>query len=271
VAVSELVARQYLAGNRGFPPNRIVAIPNGVDDERRSGGDRATIRARLGLTSEYLFVSLARHCLQKNSYGLLTAFAELARHRPEVHLVIAGRPDDVRYYRNVLRLRDSMSCRDRIHLRDHMPAPAELLTAADGFVLDSFFEGWSLASTEALCAGLPVVVSEVGGASEQISGNPARGYMVSNPLGDPLNVDWELIGAARDRPQVNRDEFATAMEYLVAHREDYLCNRDGLAAESMVRFSAARCLAQHAAILRAVATNVELPDSNNISAGPSAR
>jgi glycosyltransferase involved in cell wall biosynthesis len=268
VAVSELVRRQYLAGNKEFPADRIVVIPNGVDDERRSGGARVDARRLFGLTDEYLFVSLARHCLQKNSYGLVAAFGELARRRPEAHLVIAGRPDDASYYRRVLRLRASMPCRDRIHLRDHVAAPSELLAAADGFVLDSFFEGWSLASMEALFAGLPVVLSDVGGAREQIGDDPARGYLVANPLGDPLSVDWESMGAARFRPQRNRDEFAAAMEHLVANREDYLCHRQRLAVESAGRFSADVCLSQHAAALRAVVADEDLRGCDEVQAQP---
>ena len=141
VAVSGVVRRQYLDCNRRFPPDRIVTIPNGVDDERRSGRDRAAARDRLGLTDEYLFVSLARHSREKNGYGLVAAFGELARRRPEAHLVIAGQLQDIRYYRKVLQLRDSLPCRGRVHLRDHAASPAELLAAADGFVLDSFHRG----------------------------------------------------------------------------------------------------------------------------------
>ena len=266
VAVSELVRQQYLACNPDFPPLRIVAIPNGIDDERQPRDNRAAARELLGLGDEYLFVSFARHCLQKNPYGLLSAFGELAKRRPEAHLVLAGRLNedphyrwgDLRYFRQVLRLRDSLSCRDRIHLREHLTAPGALLAAADGFVLDSFFEGWSLASMEALFAGLPVILSEVGGAREQIGADSARGYLVANPLGDPLKVDWDLIGAARFQPQVNREELTTAMERVVADRDHYLSNRDQLAAESARRFNADSCLTEHAAVLRAVATHTAL-------------
>ena len=265
VSVSELVRQQYLAGNRDYPPDRIVTIPNGIDDERRVSGDRTAVRTRLGLTDEYVFASLARYTLQKNSYGLLTAFGDLARQHPKAHLVIAGRPDESRYCRRLLRLRDELPCRDRIHLRDHAAAPAELLAAADGFVLDSFFEGWSLASMEALFAGLPVVLSEVGGAREQIGDKPERGYLVTNPLGDPSSVmDWESMGVARYRPQVNRDELVSAMHDLVADRERYLGNRERLAAESAERFSADSCLTQHAAVLTAVATGTDLPGSPDV-------
>lgn len=254
----ELVRRQYLTGNPSFPASRIVAINNAVDDERRTSGNRAAARHQLGLTDEYLFVSLARHCLQKNSYGLISAFGELARHRPEVHLVIAGRPDDVRYYRQVLRLRESLPCRGRVHLRDHVAAPGELLAAADGFVLDAFFEGGPLVSMEALCMGVPVVLSEAGMAGEQVDGDRARGYLVPNPLGDPLSVDWESIREARYRPQVNREAFVTAMEHLVADRAEYLVDRERLAAESRVRFSADVCLARHSAVLQAVVAGGDL-------------
>ena len=110
VSVSELVRLQYLAGNPGFPSARIVTIPNGVDEERRRGGDRAKARHRLEVHEEYLFVSLSRHCLQKNTYGLLTAFSDLARHHPGAHLVVAGKlGPDPRYSRRVLRIRVTAS------------------------------------------------------------------------------------------------------------------------------------------------------------------
>jgi glycosyltransferase involved in cell wall biosynthesis len=259
ISVSELVRQQYLAGNPDFPPARIVTIPNGVDEERRRGVDRATARDRLGLRDEYVFASLSRHCLQKNTYGLLTAFGEMARHRPEAHLVVAGKLSDPRYGRRVLRLRESLPCGDRIHLRDHLTAPARLLAAADGFVLDSFFEGWPLASMEALHAGLPVVLSDMGGAREQVGDDPSRGYLVANPLGDPLRVDWESMRTARYRRQPNQDELVTALEKLVAGRRAYLCDRAQLAAESAARFRGEICVARHAAVLQAVTTGVELP------------
>jgi glycosyltransferase involved in cell wall biosynthesis len=256
VAGSDLIRQRYLAGNPGFPPAGISTIRYGVESARFARGDRALARERLGLTDEYVFVSLARHCTQKNTYGLVAAFAELARRRPEAHLVIAGKLDDeyVRYYRQVLRLREGLSCRDRIHLRDHCPEPAELLAAADGFLLDSFYEGSPLASMEALCAGVPVVVSEVGDARAQIGDDPARGFLVPNPLGDPLRVELEATGAALYRTQANRDELVAAMDRLIADRKRYLSDRDRLAAQSAERFSADASIAGHAAALRTAVT-----------------
>jgi glycosyltransferase involved in cell wall biosynthesis len=267
VAVSDVLRRQQLVCNPGFPPERIVTIPNGVDGERLAPYDRDAVRDWLGITDQHLFVSLGRYCMQKNNYGLITAFSDVAQSLPDAHLVFAGRISEPRYYRRVLQLRDSMWCRDRIHLRDNLEAPAQLLAAADGFVLDSFFEGWPLASMEALATGLPVVITDVSGAREQIGGEPARGYVVANPLGDPLTADWASSAAAQYSAHENRDELAAAMKLLALNRDDYLSNRDRLAAESAARFSSATWLARHDAVLRAAATGVsllEIPISGSV-------
>jgi glycosyltransferase involved in cell wall biosynthesis len=258
IAVSDLVRRQYLDGNPGFPSERIVTIPNGVDDERRSIGDREQVREFLGLRDEYLFVSLARHCLQKNTYGLVAAFEDLAALHPEAHLLIAGRPDDFAYFSQLLRLRSRLACRHRIHLRDHTPNPAQLLSASDGFVLDSFFEGWSLASMEALYAGVPVVLSEVGGALEQAGQENGRGYVIPNPLGDPLRVNWKTMREARFGHQVNKDALVAAMSSLIANRASWLDRRQQLVNESAERFHPDKCLQSHARVLTAAAQGVSL-------------
>jgi glycosyltransferase involved in cell wall biosynthesis len=258
VAVSDLVRRQYLAGNPGFPRERIVTIANGVDDQRRLPCDRDEMRARLGLRAEYLFVSLARHCLQKNTYGLVAAFGEVAARYPEAHLVIAGQPVDPLYFAQVLRLRAGLACRDRIHLRHHTPNPAALLAAADGFVLDSFFEGWPLASMEALYAGVPVVLSEVGGAGEQVGAGGERGRVVPNPLGDPWRVNWTTMREACYGRQANREALVAAMGSLIERRAFWAAARQRLAGESGVRFHPDRCLASHAQVLAAAARGAPL-------------
>ena len=257
VAVGDLVRRQYLQGNAGFAAERIVTIPNGVDEERRARVAREPARARLGLADEFLFVSLARYCLQKNSYALVAAFDEVAAEHPHAHLVIAGRPDDPVYLSQIRQLRLRIRHGDRVHLRSHTSNPAELLAAADGFVQDSFFEGWSLASMEALHAGVPVVLSEVSGAIEQIGEDGACGCLVPNPLGDPLQVDWQTIRAVRYARQLNREPLIQAMSSLVRNRDHWRVERPRLARESAARFDPAVCLRRHARLLNALAERPE--------------
>ena len=258
IAVSDLIRSQYLKLNPSYPENRIVTIPNGVDDSRRRPMDRERVRTGQGITTEYIFLSLGRHCLQKNTYGLLGAFQEVANENAEAHLVVAGRPDDNLYLTQVMRLRESLKCRERIHLCDHHPNPAELLALADGFVLDSFFEGWSLASMEALYAGLPVVLSEVAGAKEQVGTGEVRGYLVPNPIGDPLQVNWRTIREARFARQTNRDALVTAMTSLIKNRKWWLAEKQRLINESTERFNPDLCISRHADVLIAAANAAKL-------------
>ena len=64
---------------------------------------------------------------------------------------------------------------------------------ADAFVLPSLWEGWSLALTEAACAGLPLVATAVGGARELI----ADGRRVAGPAA--VRVDLRASMPTRSR------------------------------------------------------------------------
>ncbi|GAB3604660.1 hypothetical protein GCM10027413_00690 [Conyzicola nivalis] len=252
ISVSEMVRLQYLALDHGLDPEAIVTIPNGVDSHRVQSVDRERARGALGLTDEFLFVSLARHSLQKNGYALASAFDDVAAAVPGTHLLICGRSDDRSYTGQVAQLKQRMPSGDRLHLRGNTPHIAVLLAAADAFALDSFFEGWSLSSMEALASGLPVVVSDVGGAREQLTGGPAKGALISNPLGDPLAVDWPSISAARFRRQVNRHELVEAMTAL-ARGTMPVGSREAIAADSLARFDDELCIRRHASALTATA------------------
>lgn len=258
VAVSELVRRQYLAINPDYPVEQIVTIPNGVERTTRRLVDRELARKALGLTDEFLFASLARYCLQKNTYGLVSAFGAAAQRFPDAHLLVAGRADDQLYYEQTSRHAEGLAVSDRIHLRGHCANPAALLAAADAFVLDSFFEGWALSSMEALISGLPVVLSDVGGAREQIGGFCERGYLVPNPAGDVAMVDWQMISELRFRSQPNREALVAAMSRVVEERQQWCAGRDGRRSVAEALFPAEDCLRGHAEVLRQVAAGGKL-------------
>ncbi|UJP08884.1 glycosyltransferase family 4 protein [Microbacterium sp. KUDC0406] len=248
ITVSALVREDYLARNAQFPPERIHVIANPVDPARALPYDRRACREALGLKDEFLFLSLARHSLQKNSYALVDAFGDVAKEVPGAHLLVCGRVDDPSYAQQIVALRDRLGLRDRVHLRDGTPHSTALLWAADALVLDSFFEGWSLASSEALGTGLPVILSDVGGAREQLDGGPSRGLLVSNPLGDPRGITWSEIAQARFRKQINRTELVEAMRS-VASGDVVFADRPEIATYAHEQFSAAACIDEYIALL----------------------
>ena len=249
VAVSELVRLQYLRGNPGFDREAIITVPNGFNDSHRPAVDRAAAREWLGLENEFLFVSLARHVMQKNAYGLISAFSDVAQTFPHAHLLLAGRPDDAVYMEQLLRLRRQSGAAERIHLRHNFSNPSLLLSAADCFVLNSFFEGWPLASMEALCAGLPVIMSDVGGAREQIGADGKFGYIVGNPGDDPERVSWDTVSRQRFRLQLNRTALVSAMIDVITNRERWETARPIMAREARIRFDVEACIERYASIL----------------------
>jgi glycosyltransferase involved in cell wall biosynthesis len=253
VAVSNNVRNGLLAASTGLAPEQVKVIENGVDTLRFGSVDRSQARAWLGLTDEYLFVSLGRYGVQKNSYGLVRAFNEVALAHTEAHLVIAGRVDEPAYAQLTQELRDSLPAHAQIHLREHCRSPGILLTAADGFIMNSFYEGGQLTPMEALHYGVPVVLSNTGAAPEQI-GDGWGGYLVGNPAGDPrANPDTVRPYLYGDQP--NSAELVTAMSQLVDEQEHWRARRQTIAEHARVRFSSDVCLAKHAQVLRDAIAN----------------
>src|SRR5207237_6426791 len=85
--------------------------------------------------------------------------------------------------------------RGRARLLGPVEDAAPLLSAADAFVSASLFEGWSVAASEALLCGVPAVLTDCGGSRELV-GDGARGVLVPNPAGDPLELTAASIATA---------------------------------------------------------------------------
>ena len=143
-------------------PARIVEIPNGIfPDEFVDLPERGASRASVpGLADAPFVLSLARLHLQKGPDLLLEAFASLSERFPGVHLVFAGPDQGAGPGLRAEAERRGLS--NRVHL----PGPRfgrarlEALVDAAVFCLPSRQEGFSMAITEALAAGLPAVVSD---------------------------------------------------------------------------------------------------------------
>jgi glycosyltransferase involved in cell wall biosynthesis len=230
----------------------VITIQNCVDEQRLGRVDRDAARRWLGLRDEYLFVSVARPSVQKNQIGLIRAFTEVAAKHPDVHLLTVGGVTQPMYARMAEIVATSSPVARRIHLREHLDPPTALLAAADGFVLNPFFEGGPIATTEALLFGVPVVVSETGAAPDQI-GDGWAGHLVPNPTGDPHAADVSDVGPFILGAQRNHRELVTAMLDLVEHRERWADRREQIAATAAERFGAEASLRRHAELLSAVA------------------
>src|SRR5262249_50773029 len=76
---------------------------------------------------------------------------------------------------------------------------------ADAFVMPSYWEGWSLALTEAAYSGLPIVATDVGGARELLAEVPGR--LVKPPYDSIGDLNSRTIGRVvhgQDAPFIAR-------------------------------------------------------------------
>lgn len=150
-----------LMGPLRLRPDALI-IPNGVFLEELeplpSPGTFRRAQPALGQAPFVLFLSRLHH--KKGLDVLAQAFAELARRDPDVHLVVAGPDDGARpdFERRVA----ASGLSARVHLVGPLYGEAKYAALVDAacFCLPSRQEGFSIAITEAMAYGLPVVISE---------------------------------------------------------------------------------------------------------------
>ncbi|HEY3884657.1 MAG TPA: GT4 family glycosyltransferase PelF [Vicinamibacterales bacterium] len=154
-----------LAEHDGFRRDRIEVIENGIDLARyQASADRAALRFRLGLDPSRRYVAMvARFHPVKDHRTLLRAFAMVAAAVPEADLLLVG---DGPLLGELEQLTTSLGIAGRVRfmgVRDDVP---EILKAIDVFTLSSVSEAASITLLEAMAAGAPVVVTDVGGNPE---------------------------------------------------------------------------------------------------------
>ena len=152
----------------GYPPDRIVTVPNGVDGtifQPSTPEARVEQRAALGLAARGIVLSVARMYPEKNIRGLIEAWALVAAKAEGWVLVVLGdgplRPDIEKAIRDY-------GVSSSVRLIGQVAVPAPWFRASDVFVLSSHAEGLSNTTLEAMASGLPVVSTRVSGSHETV-------------------------------------------------------------------------------------------------------
>lgn len=160
IAVSD-ATRQELAGLPLRLPASVRVIKEGVDEQFLkpvSQQNRQKVRLMLGTNAPYLlFVGVWMS--HKNLVRLLEAFSIVQKERPELKLVITGRPKPG--FRRLLSAAQAWGIKDSIILPGFVSSlllPA-LYAEAECFVFPSLYEGFGLPVLEAAACGTPVVTS----------------------------------------------------------------------------------------------------------------
>lgn len=147
---------------------REVVIPNGITlPPAPTAQARAAARETLGLSADDLVVGiLARLAPVKAHEVLLEAVAKLAPGHPRLRLVCVGGGEREA---ELARLAEELGIADRVLWAGMRRDVAALVPAFDVACLTSRFECAPLSVIEAMAAGVPVVVSDVGAVRDMVA------------------------------------------------------------------------------------------------------
>jgi glycosyltransferase involved in cell wall biosynthesis len=219
IAVSE-AARDFLTRGKGYPPHKIVVVPNGRDlSAFAPGRDREAVRKELGFDGQTPVVGVVgRLEAQKGHLYLLDAWPAVLGEVPDARLLVVGDGS----------LRGALEARARdtglaasVIFTGFRTDIARLLDAIDVLALPSLYEGMPLTAIEAGAMARPVVATAVDGTPEVV-GDGTTGLLVppADPralaralcalLGDPDRA--QRLGAAARAAAVERFDLARQVE-----------------------------------------------------------
>lgn len=204
-AIICLGAREARAVSEHFPDRRVVRLPNGVDADRFARGDGARFRASWGIPSEaFVLLCVGRLDAQKNQAMLVEAMPTLLAQRPDFCAVLVGHITGAAYLRRLQRRIRDLGLERYVKLVPGIDGASASLVdayhAADAFVLPSRHEPFGIVVLEAWAAGLPVIVSNVGGIRDLVADG------VDGLLFEPHDICGLIAGvlAVRENPTWSR-------------------------------------------------------------------
>jgi glycosyltransferase involved in cell wall biosynthesis len=180
----------------GLRSSLIRVIPNGIDTDRfQPRGRRSLARRALGVPGTTpLVVTVANLTVVKGIDVLVEAAIRVKAALPRCVFIVAGRGSE--RSKLIERITALGLMRDFRLLGSHDDV-ADLLEAADVFLLPSRAEGQPNAVLEAMSMGLPVVATRVGGVPELVR-HECEALLVASEEPDALaGACLRILGSAR--------------------------------------------------------------------------
>lgn len=227
VLLGDCQAVREKAALLGFPPEKVVLFPWGVDlDHFTPSVQPSTLRERLGWSVNNTLVLL---CLRswEPLYGVdvvVRAFARAAAELPELRLLLLGNGSQSTLLKDILVRHDLL---DRVHFGGQVTNSAlpEYYHAADLYLSASHTDGSSVSLLEAFASGLPALVSDIPGNREWITPDE-NGWLF--PDGDENALAVRILQAAQPALRSRLSSLGKAARRCAEERADWQKNTQKL-------------------------------------------
>ncbi|GEM_PF-1641147 len=237
-------------------PDKIHVIPNGIDIgalASAAAGATEVTRATLGLSeSDFVLLNVASILGTKAQLHAVSAVRRLSSRYKNLRLLLMGEPADRTYAELVRAAVKRHGLEKNVLFCGHTNRIADYYSLADAFLLCSLTEGWSLAKTEAMYSGLPLILTDVGGARDVIQEGDI-GIVIPPAYEGGARLDssrlWEICTS--EAPP-NLGALINAIDEIYTNRDDW--RRRGLAGRRKVAesFGIDKVVADYDRFLRSV-------------------
>ena len=168
VIVNSNFMKGHVQGLFGLPFDKIDVIPNGINLTNFNGIERDyDFRRQYAADNEKIILYMGRLVYEKGINHLISAMPKILDNYHDSKLIIAGKGgmlDELKAQA------DSMGIGNKVYFTGYLNAKQvqKMYKCADIAVFPSTYEPFGIVALEAMLAGVPTVVSDVGGLDEII-------------------------------------------------------------------------------------------------------
>jgi len=247
IAVSEIAKDFYIRKIISGDNPKITVIGNAISEKYRITMERNDVRDLLGISEETMvFISVGSVDARKNQIGMLRAL-DIVRKITSVDnmLLLVGNSTDIEYEHKLQKMLQDREFGDSVKWIGFRNDVINILNAADVFILDSYYEGWSMAATEALCCGLPLIHSRCGSGVE-LTAEGHNGILIDNPLKDMEFLDnVEIYDRMHAGINENIRQLVDAMLDMIANRQMWQARKYDIKEYCRRNFSISKMIEQY--------------------------
>ena len=166
VIVNSNYMKNHVQGLFGLPFDKINVIPNGINLTNFNGIERDyDFRRQYAMDNEKIILYVGRLVYEKGVQHLISAMPKILENYHDAKLIIAGKGGMLDELKSQA---DYMGLSDKIYFTGYLNSKQvqKMYKCADVAVFPSTYEPFGIVALEAMLAGVPTVVSDVGGLNE---------------------------------------------------------------------------------------------------------